>query len=80
MPGWRRSHSPCYSVCSTWSTSATRDWGQPSNRYLTATILGLVFGVLYDRTHNLIGASLAHSIADFSGTVIPLLAWLLASR
>jgi membrane protease YdiL (CAAX protease family) len=54
--------------------------GPTVQQVLTATILGLVFGVLYDRTHNLIGASLAHSIADFSGTVIPLLAWLLASR
>jgi membrane protease YdiL (CAAX protease family) len=54
--------------------------GPTVQQVLTATILGLVFGVLYDRTHNLIGASLAHSMADFSGTVIPLLAWLLASR
>ena len=47
---------------------------------LTATVIGLVFGGLYDRTRNLVGASLAHSAADLSGTVIPLLAYLAASR
>ena len=46
----------------------------------TAIVIGLVFGVLYDRTRNLVGASLAHSAADLSGTVIPLLAYLVASR
>jgi len=40
-----------------------------------AVVLGLLFGVIYDRTRNLIGASLAHSLADFSGTAIPLVAW-----
>ena len=54
--------------------------GPTVQQVLTATILGLVFGVLYDRTHNLDRASLAHSIADFSGTVIPLLAWVLVNR
>jgi CAAX protease family protein len=47
---------------------------------LTATIIGLVFGVLYDRTKNLVGASLAHSLADFSGTAIPLLAYVVIQR
>jgi membrane protease YdiL (CAAX protease family) len=47
---------------------------------LTAAVLVLLFGVLYDRTRNLIGASFAHSLADFSGTVIPLLAYLATSR
>jgi membrane protease YdiL (CAAX protease family) len=45
---------------------------------LTAIVIGLVFGVLYDRTRNLVGASLAHSVADFSGTAIPLLAYFIA--
>jgi len=40
---------------------------------VTAIVIGLVFGVLYDRTRNLVGASLAHSVADFSGTAIPLI-------
>jgi len=47
---------------------------------LTAIVIGLVFGVLYDRTRNLVGASLAHSAADFSATAIPLLAYFLANR
>ncbi len=45
---------------------------------LTAIVIGLVFGVLYDRTRNLVGASLAHSVADLSGTAIPLLAYFVA--
>jgi membrane protease YdiL (CAAX protease family) len=47
---------------------------------LTAIVIGLVFGVLYERTRNLVGASLAHSLADFSGTAIPLIANFFASR
>jgi membrane protease YdiL (CAAX protease family) len=46
----------------------------------TVVVIGLVFGILYDRTRNLIGASLAHNLADFSGTVIPLLAYVAISR
>jgi membrane protease YdiL (CAAX protease family) len=46
----------------------------------TAVVIGLVFGVLYDRTKNLVGASLAHSLADFSGTALPLLAFALTNR
>ena len=35
-------------------------------------ILGLVMGLLYERTRNLLGASLFHSVTDFSGTALPL--------
>ena len=42
--------------------------------------LGLVIGVLYDRTGNLIGAGLFHSVADFSGTALPFLAYVLVNR
>ena len=45
-----------------------------------AAVIGLVIGVLYDRTRNLIGASLAHGVADFSARAIPLLAYLIAQR
>lgn len=45
-----------------------------------AVILGLVIGLLYDRTRNLLGASLFHSVTDFSGTALPLLAYVLAHR
>lgn len=47
---------------------------------LTAVVIGLVLGVLYDRTKNLVGASLVHSVADFSGTALPLLAYALTNR
>jgi membrane protease YdiL (CAAX protease family) len=46
----------------------------------TAVVIGLVFGVLYDRTKNLVGASLVHSVADFSGTAVPLLAYALTNH
>jgi len=54
--------------------------GTTALQVLTATVIGLVFGVLYDRTRNLVGASLAHSVADFSGAAIPLFAYFLANR
>jgi len=54
--------------------------GATLQQVVTAVVIGLVFGVLYDRTRNLVGASLAHSVADFSGTAIPLLAYVLANR
>ena len=54
--------------------------GSTVQQVLTASVIGLVFGVLYDRTRNLVGASLAHSVADFSGTAIPLLAYFVANR
>jgi membrane protease YdiL (CAAX protease family) len=54
--------------------------GATLQQVVTAVVIGLVFGVIYDRTKNLVGASLAHSVADFSGTAIPLLAYILANR
>jgi membrane protease YdiL (CAAX protease family) len=54
--------------------------GETLQQALTAIVIGLVFGVLYDRTKNLVGASLAHSLADFSATAIPLLAYALSQR
>ena len=47
---------------------------------IIAMILGLVIGLLYERTRNLLGASLFHSVTDFSGTALPLLAYVLAHR
>ena len=41
---------------------------------------GLVIGVLYDRTRNLVGASMFHSVTDFSGTALPLLLYAIAHR
>jgi membrane protease YdiL (CAAX protease family) len=42
-----------------------------------ATFMGLVIGVFYARTRNLIGASILHSLNDFLGTALPLAALLL---
>ena len=54
--------------------------GATALQVLIAIVTGLVFGVLYDRTRNLVGASLAHSVGDFSATAIPLVAYFLANR
>src|SRR5205823_1057191 len=59
---------------------AYQSLGSTVQQVLSAFVIGLVFGVLYDRTRNLVGASLAHSVADFSGTAIPLLAYFVANR
>ena len=59
---------------------ATQPLGATALQVLTAIVIGLVFGALYDRTRNLVGASLAHSVADFSGTAIPLFAYFFANR
>ena len=59
---------------------ATESLGATLLQVFTATMIGLLFGVLYDRTRNLVGASLAHSVADFSATAIPLFAYLFANR
>jgi membrane protease YdiL (CAAX protease family) len=37
-----------------------------------ATLIGLVIGVVYARTRNLVGASILHSLNDFLGTALPL--------
>ena len=59
---------------------AYQSLGSTVQQVLSAFVIGLAFGVLYDRTRNLVGASLAHSVADFSGTAIPLLAYFVANR
>jgi membrane protease YdiL (CAAX protease family) len=59
---------------------ATQSLGATLLQVFTATVIGFLFGVLYDRTRNLIGASLAHSVADFSATAIPLFAYFFANR
>jgi membrane protease YdiL (CAAX protease family) len=59
---------------------ASQSLGTTALQVSTAIVIGLFFGVLYDRTRNLVGASLAHSVADFSGTAIPLFAYFFANR
>jgi membrane protease YdiL (CAAX protease family) len=50
-------------------TSATLE------QVLTAAFVGLVIGVVYDRTRNLIGAAVLHSLLDFLGLAFPLMAY-----
>lgn len=59
---------------------AYQSLGATLQQVVAAIVIGLVFGVVYDRTRNLFGASLAHSVADFSGTAIPLLAYFVGTR
>jgi membrane protease YdiL (CAAX protease family) len=49
--------------------------GITAAQVLIATGIGLVIGVVYDRTRNLIGAAVLHSLLDFSGYSLPLLAY-----
>ena len=49
--------------------------GETAEQVAIAVILGLVIGLLYDRTRNLLGASLFHSVTDVSGTALPMLAY-----
>jgi membrane protease YdiL (CAAX protease family) len=49
--------------------------GATVEQVLTAAVVGLVIGVVYDRTSNLIGAAVLHSLLDFLGTAFPLVAY-----
>jgi uncharacterized protein len=49
--------------------------GETAIQVLAATIIGLVIGVVYDRTRNLVGAAVLHSLIDFSGAALPLVAY-----
>jgi membrane protease YdiL (CAAX protease family) len=51
--------------------------GPTVEQVVIATLIGLVIGVFYDRTQNLIGASILHSLNDFLGTALPLAVWVL---
>jgi membrane protease YdiL (CAAX protease family) len=54
--------------------------GPTVGQVLSATVVGLVIGVVYDRTRNLIGAAILHSLIDFSGTAFPLVAYAVIHR
>ncbi len=49
--------------------------GPTAEQVLIATVVGLVIGVVYDRTRNLVGAAVLHGLLDLSGTALPLLAY-----
>ena len=55
-------------------------WGSTLEQVLAATIVGLVIGVVYDRTRNLIGAAILHSLLDLMGTVMPWVAYFFIHR
>jgi membrane protease YdiL (CAAX protease family) len=46
-----------------------------AEQVLTAAAIGLVIGVVYDRTRNLIGAAVLHSVLDLTGTALPWVAY-----
>ncbi|HXM72649.1 MAG TPA: type II CAAX endopeptidase family protein [Candidatus Dormibacteraeota bacterium] len=54
--------------------------GPTLEQVLVATLIGLVIGVVYDRTRNLIGAAILHSLLDLTGTVMPWVAYWVVHR
>jgi membrane protease YdiL (CAAX protease family) len=54
--------------------------GATTAQVLTAAFVGWVIGIFYDRTKNLIGASILHNLIDFFGATTPVLAYFLIHR
>jgi len=54
--------------------------GPTLEQVLVATVIGLVIGIVYDRTRNLVGAAILHSLLDLTGTVMPWVAYLVIHR
>jgi len=50
-------------------------FGPTMEQVLVAIVIGLVIGVVYDRTRNLVGAAVLHSLLDLTGTVLPWVAY-----
>jgi uncharacterized protein len=48
-----------------------------SEQVVVGTVIGLVIGVVYDRTRNLVGAAVLHSLLDLAGTALPWVAYLI---
>jgi membrane protease YdiL (CAAX protease family) len=48
-----------------------------SEQVLIGTVIGLVIGVVYDRTRNLVGAAVLHGLLDLTGTALPWVAYLI---
>jgi membrane protease YdiL (CAAX protease family) len=51
-----------------------------AEQVVTATAIGFVIGVVYDRTRNLIGAAVLHSVLDLTGTALPWVAYFVLHR
>jgi membrane protease YdiL (CAAX protease family) len=54
--------------------------GPTLEQVMTATVIGIVIGVVYDRTQNLIGAAVLHNLLDLTGTVMPWVAYFVLHR
>lgn len=54
--------------------------GPTVEQVLAATVIGLVVGIVYDRTRNLVGAAILHSLLDLTGTVMPWIAYFVIHR
>jgi membrane protease YdiL (CAAX protease family) len=54
--------------------------GPTVEQVLIAIVIGLVVGVVYDRTRNLVGAAVLHGLLDFTGTALPLVAYFVLHR
>lgn len=54
--------------------------GTTAQQVMVAIVIGWVIGVVYDRTRNLIGAAILHSLLDFMGTVVPWFAYFFIHR
>ena len=54
--------------------------GATVEQVLVAALVGLVIGVVYDRTRNLIGAAVLHCLLDFSSKVLPWVAFAVIHR
>ena len=55
-------------------------FGPTLEQVLFAAIIGLAIGVTYDRTRNLVGAAILHSLLDLTGTVMPWVAYFFIHR
>lgn len=54
--------------------------GPTVEQVLVATVIGLVIGVVYDRTRNLVGAAILHSLLDLTSAVMPWIAYFVIQR
>jgi membrane protease YdiL (CAAX protease family) len=58
----------------------TQPIGPTVEQVLIATLIGLVIGIVYDRTRNLVGAAVLHSLLDLSSAAMPWIAYAVMHR
>jgi uncharacterized protein len=82
--GWRLRHGTVLAalVFGLWHlvNLSYQPLGPTVEQVLIATVIGLVIGVVYDHTRNLIGAAVLHSLLDFTGTALPWVAYFVIHR